>query len=185
MGSLITLRQIDLKRIIAYSSVAHMSVVMIGLFSYYFAGVKGAVYLMFAHGFASAALFLCIGSVYERHHSRLLAYYGGLSVVMPVLAASFFMFSIANMGFPGTANFVGEFLCIVGVYKQSILIAASTATSMILSAAFTTWLYNRFIFGGLKTTYIQKFIEVDRKEYLSLRGFCVIVLIMGLIDLYY
>jgi len=121
-GSLSTMRQIDLKRIIAYSSVAHMNLVALGIFSFNRVGIEGSIYLMVAHGVVSAALFFCVGVVYDRTHTRLLRYYGGLVTVMPVFAAFFFIFNLANMGFPGTPNFVGELLMLAGIFILSPVI---------------------------------------------------------------
>src|SRR6185312_15245974 len=117
-GSLATVRQIDLKRCIAYSSVAHMCLVTLGIFSGNQTGIDGAIYLMVAHGVVSAALFFCVGVIYDQHHSRLLRYYGGLAAPMPILAAAFLLFSLANMGFPLTANFVGELLIFVALFNK-------------------------------------------------------------------
>lgn len=114
-ASLATIRQIDLKRIIAYSSVAHMNLIVIGLFSNNYNSLDGSIYMMLAHGFVSSALFFCIGLVYERYHTRLLRYYGGLVAVMPLFACFFLLFTLANMALPGTCNFVGELLIFVGL----------------------------------------------------------------------
>jgi len=127
-GSLSTIRQLDMKRVIAYSSVAHMNLVMLGLFSNNVQGVEGAVYLMIGHGVVSTALFFCVGVLYDRYHSRLFRYYGGLVVRMPLFATFFFVFTLANMGFPGTSNFLGEILIFLGVF-------ANNATVLILSTA--------------------------------------------------
>jgi len=137
-GSLSTLCQTDLKRVIAYSSVAHMNLVMLGLFSGNVQGVEGAIYLMVAHGVVSAALFFCVGVLYDRHHSRLLSYYGGLATVMPLFATFFLIFSLANMSFPGTSNFVGEFLIFLGLYKTSFLVLLLATPGIVLSAAYST-----------------------------------------------
>lgn len=121
-GSLSTLRQIDLKRIVAYSSVAHMNLVVLGLFTLNRIGIEGAIYLMVAHGVVSAALFFCVGVLYDKTHSRLIKYYGGLVTGMPLLMTGLFIFSLANMGFPGTPNFLGELLMLIGVFQLSSVI---------------------------------------------------------------
>lgn len=136
-GSLTTIRQIDLKRIIAYSSVAHMNLVMLGLFSYNQQGIEGAVYLMIGHGIVSAALFFCVGVLYDRYHSRLIRYYGGLVTVMPLFSASFFAFTLANMSFPGTSNFLGELLIFLGIFSKNTTILLFSATSIVLSAVYS------------------------------------------------
>jgi proton-translocating NADH-quinone oxidoreductase chain M len=130
-GSLATIRQIDLKRGIAYSSVAHMNLVVLGIFSGSQEGVDGAIYLMVAHGLVSTALFFGVGVVYDRHHSRLLRYYGGLTAVMPLLAGFFLFFSLANMGFPMTANFVGELLLFAGLVSKNTLVLVLAATGVV------------------------------------------------------
>lgn len=136
-GSLSTLRQIDLKRIIAYSSVAHMNLVMLGLFSNTHAGIAGAIYLMVGHGVVSAALFLCVGVLYDRYHTRLLRYYGGLTTVMPIFATLFFIFSLANMSFPGTSNFLGELLIFLGLFEDNTGALIFATFGIVLSAAYS------------------------------------------------
>lgn len=136
-GSLSTIRQIDLKRIIAYSSVAHMNLVMLGLFSNSQQGIEGAIYLMVGHGVVSAALFFCVGVLYDRYHSRLIRYYGGLSTVMPLLSTAFFLFSLANMSFPGTSNFLGELLLFLGVFAKSTIVVVFATTGVVFSAIYS------------------------------------------------
>ena len=136
-ASLITIRQIDLKRIIAYSSVAHMNLIVLGLFSYTQEGIDGAIYLMIGHGVVSSALFFCVGVLYERHQTRLLQYYGGLMRVMPVFAIFLFFFTLANMGFPGTSNFVGEILILVGIFEKNSMILFFAATGIVFSAIYS------------------------------------------------
>lgn len=136
-ASLATIRQIDLKRIIAYSSVAHMSVVMVGLFSYTQQGIEGAIYLMLAHGVVSAALFFCVGVLYERTHTRLLRYYGGIVTAMPLFSTMFFFFTLANMGFPGTSNFLGEFLIFLGVFANNPAVLIFSTAGIVLSAVYS------------------------------------------------
>jgi NADH:ubiquinone oxidoreductase subunit 4 (subunit M) len=126
-ASLTTLRQVDLKKIIAYSSVAHMNLGLLGIFSLNTQGIEGSILLMVGHGLVSSALFLLIGVLYDRHHTRLLKYYSGLTQVMPLFSFSFLFFSLANMGLPGTSNFVGEILVFLGLYEKSPFIAFLTA----------------------------------------------------------
>lgn len=163
-GSLNTIRQIDLKRIIAYSSVAHMNMVMLGLASQNQQGLDGAVYLMIGHGVVSTALFFCIGVLYDRYHSRLLRYYGGLVTVMPLFASLFFAFTLANMGFPGTSNFLGEILLFLGIFASSSSVLLLSTAGIVLAAVYSVWLYNRIIFGPLKTLYIAQFTDLTRRE---------------------
>ena len=179
-GSLSTMRQIDLKRIIAYSSVAHMNLVTLGIFSFNRVGLDGSIYLMVAHGVVSAALFFCVGVVYDRTHTRLLRYYGGLVTVMPLFTSLFFVFNLANMGFPGTPNFIGELLLLAGVYRLSPTISFFASAGIIFSAAYSTALHARTCFGTLKTTYIEKFTDATRREYAILVGLLVTALLLGL-----
>lgn len=137
-GSLSTVRQIDLKRIIAYSSVAHMNLVMLGLFSYNQQGLEGAVYLMVGHGVVSAALFFCVGVLYDRHHSRLLRYYGGVVTVMPLFCGMFFAFTLANMSFPGTSNFLGELLVFLGIFAGNSTVLLFATAGIVLGAVYST-----------------------------------------------
>jgi NADH-quinone oxidoreductase subunit M len=136
-ASMSTLRQIDLKRVIAYSSIAHMNVVVLGLFSYTQQGIDGAIYMMLAHGFVSSGLFFCVGILYDRYKTRLLEYYGGLAAVNPVFSFFFCFFSFANMGFPGTSNFIGEFLILVGLFEKNTFVMVFAATGVVLSAVYS------------------------------------------------
>lgn len=136
-GSLSTIRQIDMKRVIAYSSVAHMNLVMLGLFSDNIQGVEGAIYLMVAHGVVSTGLFFCVGVMYDRYHSRLIRYYGGLVTVMPVFSFFFFAFTLANMSFPGTSNFLGELLLFLGVFAQNSFVLLLSTAGIVLSAVYS------------------------------------------------
>jgi proton-translocating NADH-quinone oxidoreductase chain M len=179
-GSLSTIRQIDLKRIIAYSSVAHMNLVMLGLFSCSQQGIEGAIYLMLGHGVVSAALFFCIGVLYDRYHSRLLRYYGGLVSVMPLFSFFLFSFTLANMSFPGTSNFLGELLLFIGIFTKSSTTLLFATAGIVLSAVYSVWLYNRVTFGTLKTTYIARFSDITRREFFILVYFLVPMLILGI-----
>lgn len=136
-ASLATLRQLDLKRIIAYSSIAHMNIIVLGLFSYTQQGIEGAIYLMVAHGVVSSALFFCVGVLYDKYHTRLLKYYGGLAQVMPLFATFLFLFSLANMSFPGTSNFIGELLILIGILQATFVIMIFASSGIILSAAYS------------------------------------------------
>lgn len=155
-GSLITIRQFDLKRIIAYSSVAHMNLVVLGLFSYTLQGIEGAYYLMIAHGIVSSGLFFLIGMIYTRTHTRLINYYGGLVSLMPKFTFFFVNFTLANMAFPGTCNFIGEFLVMSGLWEKNTFVLFLAASSIILSAVYSIWLFNRVCFGSFKTTYFTQ-----------------------------
>lgn len=179
-SSLSTLRQADLKRIIAYSSVAHMNFVVLGLFSFARAGLDGAIYLMVAHGITSTALFFCIGVLYDSTHTRLVYYYGGLGTVAPVFASAFLIFSLGNMGFPGTPGFIGEFLTLAGILQQSVVVALCAAVSVVTSAAYGTFLANRILFGAVKTVYVSSYIDANRLQTYVLVGLIISSVITGL-----
>jgi NADH-quinone oxidoreductase subunit M len=148
--ALTALRQIDIKRIIAYSSISHMNLIVLGLFSKTTIGIDGSVYLMLGHGIVSTALFFCVGILYDRYHTRIIYYYGGLSQIMPNFAFFFFFFSFANMGFPGTINFIGEFLILISIIHNNIVCGFLSATSTVLSAAYSVYILNRINFGTIK-----------------------------------
>jgi NADH-quinone oxidoreductase subunit M len=148
--SLVALMQEDVKKLIAYSSVAHMGFVTMGIFAATTQGVAGGIFQMISHGIVSGALFLCVGVVYDRMHTREIAFYGGLVNRMPVYAAIFLVFTLANVGLPGTSGFVGEFLSLIGTFKNNIAVATFATLGVILSAAYALWLYRKMIFGTLK-----------------------------------
>lgn len=179
-GSLTTLRQIDLKKIIAYSSVVHMNFALIGLFSLTIEGIQGSIYLMLSHGIVSGALFLCVGCLYDRYHTRLLAYYNGLVVTMPLFALFFLIFTLANIAFPGTSSFVGEFLIFLGIFKVNIFIGLLSGLSVILSASYSVWLYNRVIFKQLNIKYFFKYRDLKLLERLMFYPLIILVFVMGI-----
>ena len=157
--SLVALVQEDMKKLIAYSSVAHMGFVTMGIFAATAQGVAGGIFQMMSHGIVSAALFLCVGVVYDRMHSREIAAYGGLVNRMPVYAAVFLVFTMANVGLPGTSGFVGEFLTLLGTFKVNIAVATLATLGVILSAAYALWLYRKVIFGELEKPKLQSITE--------------------------
>jgi len=179
-ASLTTLRQIDLKKIIAYSSVAHMGFVTMGLFSLNVQGVEGAILLMLSHGLVSGALFLCVGCLYDRHKTRLVKYYGGCVHVMPLFSTLFLFFTLGNLSLPGTSSFIGEFLILVGTFQTNTLIATLAATGMILGGAYSLWLYNRVVFGNFKPEYMSQFSDLNRREFFLFAPFVIGVLWMGI-----
>jgi NADH-quinone oxidoreductase subunit M len=162
--SLVALAQEDMKKLIAYSSVAHMGFVTVGIFTFNVQGIQGAIFQMLSHGVVSAALFLCVGVVYDRMHSRLIATYGGLVHRMPFYAAAFMVFTLASVGLPGTSGFVGEMLVLVGAYQTSTWVAALTATGVVLGAAYMLWLYRRVIFGELEKPELKAILDLNRRE---------------------
>lgn len=174
--SLTTLRQVDLKKVIAYSSVAHMNFVTIGMFSFNAQGLEGALLLMLSHGLVSPALFLCIGALYDRHKTRIMKYYGGCVHLMPVFSLFFLFFTMANISLPGTSSFVGEFLLLVGIYQNSTFVTIFAATGMVLGAAYALWFYNRIVFGHMKASYISNSSDLNRRE-----TYMFIPLILGIV----
>jgi len=163
--SLTAIRQTDLKRIIAYTSVAHMNLVVMGLFSFNTVGLEGAIIQSISHGFVSSALFLIIGVVYDRHHTRMVKYYSGLVHTMPLFITIFLLFTMANIALPGTSSFVGEFLILAGVFKANTTGAFLGATGMVLGGAYSLWLFNRIAYGNLKLQYIDHFSDINRREF--------------------
>jgi len=162
--SLVALMQDDMKKLIAYSSVAHMGFVTIGIFSITKQGLEGSIIQMISHGLISAALFLCVGVVYDRYHSRMISSYGGLVNIMPKYAFVFMIFTLAALGLPGTSGFVGEFLVLVGVFQKSILVAVLASLGVILAAAYMLWLYRRVIFGRTTSEEIKGMADLNKIE---------------------
>jgi len=163
--SFTAIRQTDFKRIIAYTSVAHMNLVMVGLFSFNTIGLEGAILQSLSHGFVASALFLIIGVVYERHHTRMVKYYGGLVHVMPLYTFIFLFFTMSNIGLPGTGSFVGEFLILVGSFKTNTSATFISATGMIIGGCYSLWLFNRISYGNLKTQYLKDYIDINKREF--------------------
>jgi NADH-quinone oxidoreductase subunit M len=153
-----------MKKLIAYSSVAHMGFVTMGIFAANMQGVQGAVFQMISHGLVSGALFLCVGVVYDRLHTRDIAAYGGLVKVMPVYAVVFMVFTMANVGLPGTAGFVGEFLTLLGAFRANPWVALVATTGVILSAAYALYLYRRVVFGVLDKPSLAGMKDLDGRE---------------------
>jgi len=162
--SLIALMQDDMKKLIAYSSVAHMGFVTIGIFSLTKQGLEGSIVQMISHGLISAALFLCVGVLYDRYQSRMISSYGGLASVTPKYAFVFMIFVLAALGLPGTSGFVGEFLVLVGAFQKNILVAILASTGVILAAAYMLWLYRRVIFGKVSNIEIKDIKDLDKTE---------------------
>ncbi len=177
--SLVALAQEDVKKLIAYSSVAHMGFVTMGIFSFTVQGVDGAIFQMLSHGLVSAALFLCVGVVYDRMHTREIAAYGGLVNRMPLYAAVFMVFTLANVGLPGTSGFIGEFLTLVGAFKANTWVAFLATFGVILSAAYALWLYRRMIFGPLERPSLRAISDMNYREVLVFTPLVLLVLLFG------
>ena len=164
--SLTTLRQIDLKKIIAYSSVAHMAFVTLGIFTFNLQAIEGSILLMLSHGLVSSALFMCVGILYDRHKTRIIKYYSGLLQVMPLFITIFFIFTLANLSFPTTSGFIGEFLVLVGLFQTNKFITFLASTGMVLGAAYSIWLWNRVACGNLKVYFINTYADLNYREIL-------------------
>jgi len=162
--SLVALMQDDMKKLIAYSSVAHMGFVTIGIFSITKQGLEGSIIQMISHGLISAALFLCVGVVYDRIHSRMISSYGGLVNIMPKYSLVFMIFTLGALGLPGTSGFVGEFLILVGTFQKSIIVAVLASLGIILAAAYMLWLYRRVVFGRLANHETKEMKDLDKTE---------------------
>jgi len=178
--SLVALAQTDMKKLIAYSSVAHMGFVTVGIFALNEQAVSGAIFQMLSHGVVSGALFLCVGVVYDRMHSREIASYGGLVHRMPRYAAVFMLFALASVGLPGTSGFVGEILVMVGAFQANTWVAALIALGVILGAAYMLYLYRRVIFGALVKEELKTILDLNRIEILVFTPLVIVVLWMGI-----
>jgi len=178
--SFVALAQSDIKKLIAYSSVAHMGIVTIGIFLVNQQGLEGAMLQMLSHGVVSAALFLCVGVIYDRMHTRQISFYGGLVNKMPFYSAVFMIFMLASVGLPGTSGFVGEFLVVVGAFRFSSLIAIGAALGIILSAVYMLYLYKRIIFGTIVNQKLNDILDLDFREKLILIPLVVSVLLIGI-----
>jgi NADH-quinone oxidoreductase subunit M len=177
--SLVALVQGDMKKLIAYSSVAHMAFVTFGLFAFNRQGIEGSLIVMLSHGLVSGALFLCVGVIYDRMHTREIAKYGGLANNMPAYALLFLLFTMAAIGLPGTSGFVGEFLAMMGTYEVSTWGAIFATTGIILGAAYMLWLYWRISYGTARTQEASAMVDLDRREWALLAPIAAVVLWMG------
>ena len=177
--SLVALMQTDMKKLIAYSSVAHMGIVTIGIFTLNPQAIQGSIIQMLSHGFVSAALFMVVGVIYDRIHSREIATYGGLAERMPIYATVFMLFMLASVGLPGTSGFVGEILVIIGVFQVNSLVALLAATGMVLGAAYMLWLYRRVIFGALVKDHLKAIGDLRPHEIAAFAPLVLLVLLMG------
>jgi len=178
--SLVALMQEDMKKLIAYSSVAHMGFVTMGIFAATAQGVAGGIFQMISHGIVSAALFLCVGVVYDRVHTREIAAYGGLVDRMPFYAAAFMVFTLANVGLPGTSGFIGEFLALIGTFKVNITVATVATLGVIGSAAYALWLYRKVIFGELTKPSLATIKDLDYREIITLGPLVVLTILFGI-----
>lgn len=177
---LVALIQGDMKKLVAYSSIAHMGFVTLGFFMFQDLAMQGAIIQMISHGFVSGAMFLCIGVLYDRVHSREISAYGGVVNTMPKFAALFLLFAMANSGLPATSGFVGEFMVILGAVKFNFWIGALAATTLIFGAAYSLWMYKRVVFGAVANEHVKDLTDINLRELLMLGALAVFVLAMGL-----
>ena len=177
--SFIALMQEDMKKLIAYSSVAHMGYVTLGIFTIQQQGIEGSIIQMISHGLVSAALFLCVGVVYDRMHSRLIDTYGGIVSIIPKYSVLFMLFTLAALGLPGTSGFIGEFLILMGAFKDNFLVAVIASIGVIIGAAYMLWLYKRVIFGKLINNDLKKMIDLNRSESVILTSLAIPTLFFG------
>ncbi len=177
--SLVALAQLDMKKLIAYSSVAHMGFVTLGIFAVNQQGVSGAIFQMLSHGIVSAALFLCVGVIYDRIHTREIARYGGLVEHMPIYAVMFMVFMLASVGLPGTSGFVGEFLVLVGLFQVSTWVATLATTGIVLGAAYMLYLYRRIIFGKLTKDDLKFILDMNPREIAVFAPLIILTILMG------
>jgi len=177
--SFVALIQDDMKKLIAYSSVAHMGYVTLGIFTLTQQGLEGSIIQMISHGLVSAALFLCVGVVYDRMHSRLILTYGGVASIMPKYALLFMIFILASIGLPGTSGFVGEFLILIGAFKKSFLVATIASLGIVLGAAYMLWLYKRVVFGQVINKDLLKMLDLNKSEIFILTSLAIPILFFG------
>jgi NADH-quinone oxidoreductase subunit M len=178
--SLVALVQEDMKKLIAYSSVAHMGFVTMGIFALTTQGVAGGIFQMISHGIVSAALFLCVGVVYDRMHTREISAYGGLVNIMPIYALVFMIFTMANVGLPGTSGFVGEFMALIGTFRANIPVATLATLGVILSACYALWLYRKVIFGVLEKPALMGLRDIGAREILILAPLVALTILFGI-----
>jgi len=178
--SLIALMQDDMKKLIAYSSVAHMGFVTVGIFSITKQGLEGSVVQMISHGLISAGLFLCVGVLYDRYHSRMISSYGGLVNIMPKYAIALMIFTLGALGLPGTSGFVGEFLVLIGVFQKNITVGILASLGIILAAAYMLWLYGRVIFGKIINPDIKKMEDLNKPEIYIMLSLAFLIMLFGI-----
>ena len=178
--SLVALMQKDMKKLIAYSSVAHMGFVTIGIFAFNSQGIEGSIFQMISHGIVSAALFLSVGVIYDRMHTREIEDYGGVVNTMPKYSIFFMVFILASLGLPGTSGFVGEFLVLIGVFKVNYLVSLLAATGVVLSACYSLWLYRRVVFGEVTNDNVRNLKDINKFEVMTLLPLLILTIVLGI-----
>jgi NADH-ubiquinone oxidoreductase chain 4 len=176
---LATLRQENLKSIVAYSSISHMAISVMGIFSNTIQGIEGAIMLSFAHGIVSPALFICVSAIYDRWHTYTLPYYRGLALIMPLFSLLFFLFILANMALPATGNFIGEFLSLLGAFQRNPLLTVLASSSVVLTAAYSIWFFNRVCFGAF-SLYLKPSVDLSRREFFLLLPSLFLTVVLGI-----
>lgn len=178
-ASITTIRQTDLKRIIAYSSVGHMGIVTIGIFTMNVEGIEGSIYLQIAHGIVSSGLFIIVTQLYERYHTRIVKYYRGVTMTMPVYSTMFLILTMSNIGVPGTSNYIGEIMAIAGAMEENGLVAVLAGLGMVLSASYGLFIYNRVSFGAISAYMTEAPRDVTRREMYVLVPLVGLALVLG------
>ena len=179
-GALVSMMQADLKRLVAFSSVSHLGYVMLGMFAFNMQGVEGSLYQMLNHGVSTGSLFLIVGMIYERRHTRMIADFGGLSKVMPIYATFFMIVTLSSIGLPGTNGFVGEFLILLGVFRFNMLYGVLAAAGVVLGAAYMLWMFQRVMFGVIKKPENEKLKDLNGREIATLVPMVVLIFLMGI-----
>jgi len=179
-GALVSMMQADLKRLVAFSSVSHLGYVMLGMFAFNMQGVEGSLYQMLNHGVSTGALFLMVGMIYERRHTRMIADFGGLSKVMPIYATFFMIVTLSSIGLPGTNGFVGEFLILLGAFRSNVLYGVLATTGVVLGAAYMLWMFQRVMFGVIKKPENEKLKDLNGREITTLVPMVVLIFLMGI-----
>ena len=179
-GALVSMMQPDLKRLVAFSSVSHLGYVMLGMFAFNMQGIEGSIYQMLNHGISTGSLFLIVGMVYERRHTRLIADFGGLSKVMPIYAVFFMIVTLSSIGLPGTNGFVGEFLILLGAFRSNVVYGALAATGVILGAAYMLWMFQRVMFGKITRSENEKLKDLNAREISILVPMVIVIFLMGI-----
>jgi NADH-quinone oxidoreductase subunit M len=179
-GALVSMMQPDLKRLVAFSSVSHLGYVMLGMFAFNMQGIEGSIYQMLNHGISTGSLFLIVGMVYERRHTRLIADFGGLSKVMPIYAVFFMIVTLSSIGLPGTNGFVGEFLILLGAFQRNVVYGVLAATGVILGAAYMLWMFQRVMFGKITHPENEKLKDLNAREITILVPMVILIFLMGI-----
>ena len=177
--SMVALMQDDMKKLIAYSSVAHMGFVTLGIFTFTQQGIEGSIFQMISHGLVSAALFFSVGVLYDRTHTRLIKDYGGIVSVIPKYAVVLMIFTLGGVGIPGTSGFVGEFLILMGAFKKNILVATIASLGVIIAAAYMLWMYKRVVFGTITKENLKNLSDLNKSEILILVSLAVLTIFFG------